>query len=73
MPMALRRLLTLPSTPCTMTAIQLLRKRLGGHVYAKLLTMIVGIIPAGEPAYTTTCLHVRATITKWLDKDGDVA
>jgi hypothetical protein len=27
----------------------------------------------GMPAYTATCLHIRATITKWLDKHGDVA
>jgi hypothetical protein len=27
----------------------------------------------GEQAYPATCLHVRATITKRLDKHGDVA
>ena len=28
---------------------------------------------AGKPAVTATCLHIRAAISEWLDKLGDVA
>jgi hypothetical protein len=31
------------------------------------------LILVGEQAYTVRCLHIRTTIIRWLNRNGDVA